>query len=94
MKKKTYVGDLLAHGLDTLQSLSADVAHLLGNLPVLLALPQLLLLLGSEFLLRNLLEGLLLLFDNVLEEGNLSDLVAVVVDDVSVVVNLKTDAVL
>lgn len=84
----TYLGDLLAHGLDALERLLADVCHLVRELSILLALAHLLelLLSGSFFLL-------LLLFYNVLQECNLTDLVAVVVDDISVVINLETNAV-
>jgi hypothetical protein len=84
----TYVGDLLADGLDSLESLSADGAHLLSNLAVLLLLLALLLLFLGEFLLRNLL-----VFDDVGNESNLADLVAVVINNVAVVVNFKANTV-
>ena len=84
----TYVGDLLADGLDSLESLSADGTHLLSNLAVLLSLLALLLLLLGELLLRNLL-----IFDDVADESDFTDLVTVIVDNVAIVVNLEADAV-
>jgi hypothetical protein len=84
----THIGDLLADGLDSLESLSADGAHLLSNLAVLLLLLALLLLFLGEFLLRDLL-----IFDDVSDESDLADLVAVVINNVAVVVNLEADAV-
>lgn len=84
----TYLGDLLANWLDALERLLADVCHLVRELSILLALAHLLeLLLGGSFFF------LLLLFYNVLQERNLTDLVAIVVNDISVVVNLETNAV-
>lgn len=79
---ETYVCDLLHDGLDTLKSVCANLGHLVGELSVLAAL---LLLVGLVF--RNLL------FLDVLEESDFSDLVAVVVDNIAVVVNLETSAV-
>lgn len=84
----TYLSDLLANRLHLLKGLLADVAHLLGNLALLFPLPQLLHLFGSQ-----LLFGLLLLLGDVFEQSNLADLVAIVVNDVAVVVNLEANAV-
>ena len=80
--KKTYLGDLLADWLYPLQSLGADVGHLLGNLVLLLPL---------EFLLGHLL--LWHLLNDVLKESALSDLVAIVVNDIAAVVNLAASTV-
>jgi len=77
--------DLLAHRLHTLESLLADAAHLLGDLALLLTLGGLL-----ELLLGGALVGLLV---DVLEQSALADLVAVDVDNVSVVVDLLTNTV-
>jgi hypothetical protein len=84
----TYVGDLLADGLDSLESLSADGAHLLSNLAVLLLLLALLLLFLGEFLFRNLL-----VFDDVCDESDFADLVAVVVNNVTIIIDLEADTV-
>lgn len=73
---------MLAHRLDALESLRADVAHLLGDL-TLLTLDALLLCLVLWYLL----------LDNVLEKSDLSDLVTVVVDNVAVVVNFAANTV-
>jgi hypothetical protein len=78
----TYLGDLLHDRLDTLQSLLANGSHLVGELRVLAALP----------LLISLVLGDVLLLD-VAKESDLSDLVAIVVNDIAVVINLETSAV-
>jgi hypothetical protein len=78
----TYVCDLLHDWLDTLKSVSANLGHLVGKLSILATL---LLLVG--LILRNLL------FLDVLEKSDFSDLVAVVVNNVAIVVNLETSAV-
>lgn len=79
---ETYLGDLLHNGLDALQSLLADGSHLVSELRVLAAL----------FLLICLVLGNLLFLD-VLQKSDFSDLVAVVVNNVAVVIDLKTSAV-
>ena len=72
---------MLHDWLDTLKSLLADSRHLVGELAIFAPLP--------------LLVGLILgnLFLDVLQESDFSDLVAIVVDNVAVVINLKTSAV-
>jgi hypothetical protein len=81
VESKTYISDLLHDGLDSLKSVFTDSGHLLGELRILTTLP---LLIGLVF--RHLLL-------DVLQKGNLSDLVAVIVNDIAIVVNLKTSAV-
>lgn len=78
----TYLGDLLHDRLDTLQSLLANGSHLVGELRVLAALP----------LLIRLVLGDVLLLD-VAKKSDLSDLVAIVVNDIAIVINLETSAV-
>jgi hypothetical protein len=70
---------LLAHRLDTLKSLLANIRHLICKLGVLLLL---------LILIR-----LLLLFSNILEKRHLTNFIAVIIDNVAIVVDLKTDAV-
>lgn len=81
-RQGTYLGDLFADGLDTLKRLLADVGHLVSELSILATL-----LLLFSLILR------LLLFLNVLEKSDLADLVAIVVNDIAVVVDFKTSAV-
>ena len=78
----TCLGDLLHDWLDTLQSLLANGSHLVGELRVLTALP----------LFIRLILGDVLLLD-VAKKSDLSDLVAIVVNDIAVVINLETSAV-
>jgi hypothetical protein len=80
----TYVCDLLHDGLHALKRVLADLVHLVGELRVLAPLP---LLVGLVF------RHLLLLLLDVLQKSDFSDLIAVVVDDVAVVVNFETGAV-
>lgn len=77
--KVTYLGDLFADGLNALKCLLADVGHLV-----------------SEFIIFTpllLILGLVLFLNDILEQRNFADLVTVIVNNVPVVINLKTGAV-
>lgn len=78
---ETYLGDLLHDRLNTLKSLLTDASHLISELRVLTTLPLFVgLILGDLFFL------------DITQESDLSDLIAVIVNDIAIIVNLKTSA--